>query len=105
MHVNFFNDEKNMKNKYWKYICLLGLGAFCWACSDDNPDGGQNSGEPGYEGGQGTEQEITRSYKLGTLAGFEGEIRKQMGHPSVPGEEWRAADPNARLISKYDNIQ
>ena len=78
MHVNFFNDEKNMKNKYWKYICLLGLGAFCWACSDDNPDGGQNSGEPGYEGGQGTEQEITRSYKLGTLAGFEGEIRKQM---------------------------
>lgn len=39
---------------------------------------GQNSGEPGYEGGQGTEQEITRSYKLGTLAGFEGEIRKQM---------------------------
>ena len=78
MHGNFFNDEKNMKNKYWKYICLLGLGAFCWACSDDNPDGGQNSGEPGYEGGQGTEQEITRSYKLGTLAGFEGEIRKQM---------------------------
>ena len=65
-------------NKYWKYICLLGLGAFCWACSDDNPDGGQNSGEPGYEGGQGTEQEITRSYKLGTLAGFEGEIRKQI---------------------------
>ena len=62
MHVNFFNDEKNKKNKYWKYICLLGLGAFCRACSDDNPDGGQNSGEPGYEGGQGTEQEITRSY-------------------------------------------
>ena len=70
MHVNFFNDEKNMKNKYWKYICLLGLGAFCWACSDDNPDGGQNSGDPGSEGGHGTEQEITRSYKLGTLAGW-----------------------------------
>ena len=28
-----------MRNKYWKYICLLGLGAFCWTCSDDNPTG------------------------------------------------------------------
>ena len=29
-----------MRNKYWKYICLLGLGAFCWTCSDDNPNDG-----------------------------------------------------------------
>ena len=55
-----------MKNKYWKYICLLGLGAFCWTCSDDNPNDGPDG--PGSEGGQGTEQEIVRSYKIGTLA-------------------------------------
>ena len=79
MHVNFFNDEKNMKNKYWKYICLLGLGAFCWTCSDDNPNDGPDG--PGSEGGQGTEQEIVRSYKIGTLAGFEGNLRQKMDKP------------------------
>ncbi|MEB3373546.1 hypothetical protein SFC43_10230 [Bacteroides sp. CR5/BHMF/2] len=39
-----------MRNKYWKYICLLGLGAFCWTCSDDNPNDGPDG--PGSEGGQ-----------------------------------------------------
>lgn len=65
-----------MRNKYWKYICLLGLGAFCWACSDDNPADGPNG--PGSEGNQGTEEEIVRSYKIGTLAGFEGDLRRKM---------------------------
>lgn len=65
-----------MRNKYWKYICLLGLGAFCWACSDDNPVDGPNG--PGSEGNQGTEEEIVRSYKIGTLAGFEGNLRRNM---------------------------
>ena len=69
-----------MKNKYWKYICLLGLGAFCWTCSDDNPNDGPDG--PGSEGGQGTEQEIVRSYKIGTLAGFEGNLRQKMDKPS-----------------------
>lgn len=68
-----------MKNKYWKYICLLGLGAFCWTCSDDNPNDGPDG--PGSEGGQGTEQEIVRSYKIGTLAGFEGNLRQKMDKP------------------------
>ena len=70
-----------MKNKYWKYICLLGLGAFCWTCSDDNPNDGPDG--PGSEGGQGTEQEIVRSYKIGTLAGFEGNLRQKMDKPST----------------------
>ena len=70
-----------MKNKYWKYICLLGLGAFCWTCSDDNPNDGPDA--PGSEGGQGTEQEIVRSYKIGTLAGFEGNLRQKMDKPST----------------------
>lgn len=65
-----------MRNKYWKYICLLGLGAFCWACSDDNPADDPNG--PGSGGNQGTEEEIVRSYKIGTLAGFEGDLRRKM---------------------------
>ena len=65
-----------MKNKYWKYICLLSLGAFCWACSDDNQNAG--SDDPNSNSGQDTEQEIVRSYKIGTLAGFEGNLRQKM---------------------------
>lgn len=67
-----------MRNKYFKYICLLSLGAFCYSCSDDNTE---NVGGGSGEGEQGTEQEIVRSYKLGTLAGFEGDLRTKMDIP------------------------
>jgi len=65
-----------MRNKYWKYICLLSLAAFFWACSDDNADDGQPV-DPGTDE-PGIEQEIVRSYKLGSLAGFEGNLRRNM---------------------------
>ena len=67
-----------MRNKYFKYICLLSLGVFCYSCSDDNTE---NVGGGSGEGEQGTEQEIVRSYKLGTLAGFEGDLRTKMDIP------------------------
>lgn len=67
-----------MRNKYFKYICLLSLGAFCYSCSDDNTE---NAGGGSGEGEQGIEQEIVRSYKLGTLAGFEGDLRTKMDIP------------------------
>jgi hypothetical protein len=65
-----------MKGNYWKFAALLCLGALSLACRHepgDDPDP-----EPGPEPGPQPEQPIVRSYKLGTLAGFEKHVRQNM---------------------------
>ena len=69
-----------MKNKHWKIAGLLCLGVLTLAChrGPEDDGGDPNGGNGGGGGGGETEQPIVRSYKLGTLAGFEGNLRKTM---------------------------
>lgn len=67
-----------MQYRFWKYIGLFSVAACCLACSDDDPVNGLDNAGTDEKNDQLVEEVIVRPYKLGTLAGFEGDVRKKM---------------------------
>lgn len=74
-----------MQYRFWKYIGLFSVAACCLACSDDDPVNGLDNAGTDEKNDQLVEEVIVRPYKLGTLAGFEGDVRKKwIGRKRMP---------------------